>query len=637
MEFERAMRDEVAGWEENLLDILGEWMEVAAADPDLAKNRQTTMRRRALWFNSLYVWDPPKRVVYGPDDVRMTSVIRFPNRPIDDSDTASPYCVERARDLRSNPTLPPQMVASAYLLGCRNQDLGTRIYASTEAATHLANQALYSDALEALDAAGLDDSITLAQAVDQDVSPFRVATLRLLRAQVIDRSSPSSSTTAPLSEIAMQITGLDAPDAESLLQYVRYPILPALRQSGALNKVERVEASLARAERRVAAFREISERVVHQMPSSTTSEAPRLIRDQYSASPFLLFYGWPSENGVALQLEQGALMADLLSSKAMSRYRRWLTVTDSTGTLLAGARQGGPIAVSVDLPRTLPHLKLSLRQGAIDARTDQTRDQWLTPLLIVGLCALLGLWALWTLLAASRQQTHLLMRQREFTTRVTHELKTPLAGIRVMAENLENGAFSDPQQVSEMGRRIVGETDRLTARVDEVLAVSKERRIPEPEPFDIEEVLLEAIDSWGPRLENAGVRLYADLHPTGMAEGDPVAIRDAISCLLDNALKYRQADRPEPTVWLILTQSGETAQIEVQDNGIGVPEDQREHIFERFARIEGPNRGMAGGYGLGLSQVLAIAEAHGGRAWCDGGPEGRTRFVFSLPVEAFEL
>ena len=94
-QLENAMRDQVAGWEENLLDILGEWMEVAADDPELAKGRQATMQRRAPWFNALYVWDPPKRVVYGPDDIRMTSVIRFPNRPIDDTDggASDPYCV----------------------------------------------------------------------------------------------------------------------------------------------------------------------------------------------------------------------------------------------------------------------------------------------------------------------------------------------------------------------------------------------------------------------------------------------------------------------------------------------------------------------------------------------------------------
>jgi two-component system phosphate regulon sensor histidine kinase PhoR len=256
-------------------------------------------------------------------------------------------------------------------------------------------------------------------------------------------------------------------------------------------------------------------------------------------------------------------------------------------------------------------------------------DQWMIPMVVILMCVVLGAVALAAQIRADRQQQQLLLRQREFTTRVTHELKTPLAGIRVMAENLESGVYANPAQQREVARSIVHEADRLASRVEEILAVGKARKLPEPEPFDPEEVVLEAIDLWGPRLEHGGVTLHADLHPTDPIVGDAAAARDAVGCLLDNALKYRR-EGGEPQVWLTLQQDGTEVVIEVSDNGIGVPPSMREAIFERFVRVEGPNRGMAGGHGLGLAQVREAAEAHRGSVECLESTEGGARFVLRL-------
>ena len=115
-------------------------------------------------------------------------------------------------------------------------------------------------------------------------------------------------------------------------------------------------------------------------------------------------------------------------------------------------------------------------------------------------------------------------------------------------------------------------------------------------------------------------------------KGDAHAVRDAIGCLLDNALKYRSETRDDPQVWLNLTQEGHWVVVEVADNGIGVPPRMRRSIFEQFVRVEGPNRGRAGGHGLGLAQVAAIAGAHGGRCDCREGVEGGASFRLQLPV-----
>jgi signal transduction histidine kinase len=201
-----------------------------------------------------------------------------------------------------------------------------------------------------------------------------------------------------------------------------------------------------------------------------------------------------------------------------------------------------------------------------------------------------------------------------------------------MAENLELGLFKTDADRREMANAIVRETDNLTARVNEILSVAKERTLRKPEPFDPEEALLEAIETWGPRFEAAGVRFTADLAPTDEVNGDMEAIRDATACLLDNALKYHRPDADPPTVELTLEQEGHTIRIAVADNGLGVPANMRSEIFDRFVRVEGPNRGKSGGHGLGLAQVADIVKGHRGRARCEEGIDGGSRFVLELPA-----
>ena len=222
-------------------------------------------------------------------------------------------------------------------------------------------------------------------------------------------------------------------------------------------------------------------------------------------------------------------------------------------------------------------------------------------------------------------------RQREFTTRVTHELKTPIAGIRIMAENLESGVYSADWQQKNTARQIITEADRLTQRVEEVLTLSKAPALTRKEPFNLEEVCYELIELWGPRFEQHDIRFSADIDVTTDIIGDSTEVRDAIGCLLDNALKYRDPASIQSSVYLKLTNRDGVPQIEVADNGLGVPKEMRQRIFERFQRIEGPNRGKAGGHGLGLSQVMDIAKLHNGIAICAPNGEKGARFILRLP------
>ena len=200
-----------------------------------------------------------------------------------------------------------------------------------------------------------------------------------------------------------------------------------------------------------------------------------------------------------------------------------------------------------------------------------------------------------------------------------------------MAENLLTGSFRDERQAADMALRIVNEADRLTDRVEEILSVASSREIPKLTQFDPEEPVMDAIMDWGPRMEANGVEFQADLEITSEVNGDMDSLRDAVACLLDNAIKYRREDSDHSKVILRLYETEKWVTIEVTDNGIGVPREKRTVIFDRFARIEGPNRGRSGGHGLGLAQVYDIVTAHKGTVQCSDGIDGGSKFTIQVP------
>ncbi len=621
------LQEQVVAWEEDLIKDLDEAIEVVAQDPFRAPQRQARMRRNEAWFNALYIWRPPQA---GPGRTARPPTMIFPIESTQEDDHVwSQPCLQRARWMVQDPSIDPIQSAAAYEVGCASEDLLVRLVAATEAATLLDGTGQLPLAIEVLDLDGLPEGLSIPDGIQLGLPPFRVATYQVLRASLEMKLGRDQLALDRLAQVGKEITALDAPDAVPVLHYVDYPILAQLRRFQRTEDAERISAALSRAARRVVAYREIAERIL--VRPLREDEPGRFVYDQYSDRPFLLYYGMSSGLGVGLQLEQSTLLAHFLNHR-MRGLRRMVTITDAKGEWVAGARRGGEITVTTPFEKTLTHLRVGVREGAVEAVVERMDDQWILPVGVLIVCTALGFWALWVWERASRQQLELMSRQRAFTTRVTHELKTPLAGIRVMAENLEMGAFGSDEERRSMAQRIVDEADRLSARVDEVLAVARERTIPDPVPFDPEEVIFEVIDQWGPRYESVGLELEADMDPTELVSGDPVALRDAVSCLLDNALKYRREDRDDAKVWLGLREDGSKVIIDVADNGLGVPKTMRKSIFERFVRVEGPNRGKAGGHGLGLHQVQEIVKAHKGQIFCTDGVDGGARFVISLPA-----
>lgn len=622
---EAQIEDRVSTWEDGLLRLLESWQEQVAEAPDRAWWAEVQMRQREAWFDSVYVWKPRHAVMWRGRLRDEPAGFVYPVAPpSEESDAAT-----RARCMTPPAgEIDPVRIAEIRLAQCAKDPLPVRMFVASQAASIFRKERGYEAALVALDRAGVEADLPLRSGIQRGLDPIRLAVLRLLRAECFLHLGRSEEGLELLADTGLEIASLDAPEVEHLMKYLP-SIVRELRAHGHDARAEAVVQAGQQAERRLRAWGEIGERILPRPPQAA-SEGPRLVYDQYSHPPFLLFYGpaRDGEIGVALQIDQPALLADLLAD--LRRYRDGIVILDASGTRLVGTED--PIAFQIPFSRTLTHLRVGVAQSTLDRQLERLDSQWFVPLVVVLVCVLMGGGAIAAQIRADRQQRLLLVRQREFTTRVTHELKTPLAGIRVMAENLEMGAFGTDEERDSMARSIVREVDRLTQRVEEILAVSKERKLPDPEPFDPEEAALEAIDHWGPRLERAGVRLHADLHPTDQVRGDADDVRDAVGCLLDNALKYHREDRPDPQVWLTLTQESGEVIFEVSDNGLGVPAEMREAIFERFVRVEGPNRGKSGGHGLGLSQVHEIARAHGGTVACLEGVAGGAKFVLRLPA-----
>ncbi len=221
-----------------------------------------------------------------------------------------------------------------------------------------------------------------------------------------------------------------------------------------------------------------------------------------------------------------------------------------------------------------------------------------------------------------------------FVSNVSHELKTPLALIRLFAETLELDRVPDPEKRKEFLRVIHKESQRLTHLINNVLDVNRieqGRKTYQMQPVDLAAIINETLSAYDFQLRRQGfeveIRLAEDLPPVP-ADGEGVT--QALLNLMDNAIKYSR-DRKYLRVELS-RQDGE-ARILVQDHGVGIPPREQDKIFEQFYRVE---RGLihdVKGSGLGLTLVRHIVDAHGGRITLESRLGEGSTFMIFLPIE----
>jgi two-component system phosphate regulon sensor histidine kinase PhoR len=223
--------------------------------------------------------------------------------------------------------------------------------------------------------------------------------------------------------------------------------------------------------------------------------------------------------------------------------------------------------------------------------------------------------------------------RRELIGNISHELRTPLAGIKAMLETLKEGAIEDKQAAADFLSRIEGEADRMTQMVSEITELSRietgraELRMT---PLNLKLLVEEVAAQLNPLAQRHQVTITTDLAtdlPAG--RGDKDRIRQALVNLVHNAIKF---NHPGGSVTMSTNASGEFVIVSVSDTGVGIPEEELPHVFERFYKADRAR--TRGGSGLGLAIAKHIVQAHGGSIWAQSEEGQGSTFSFSLPIPA---
>lgn len=224
-----------------------------------------------------------------------------------------------------------------------------------------------------------------------------------------------------------------------------------------------------------------------------------------------------------------------------------------------------------------------------------------------------------------------LVKQDEFISNITHELKSPLAAIRLHAQTLEQPGLGEEER-RKSTRFILQQAERMGILVDNVLESSRlmvRRKRLELEPVDLPVFLREYLVRERPRIEARGVRLRDELRTTATVRASHDALHRVLDNLLDNAARFSDAGGE---VRLRVWDEGSTVLLVVEDDGIGIPRWELKRVFDRFYQVGNEDSGRRTGTGLGLSIVYGLVREMGGavRAVSQEGRPG-TRFVVELP------
>ena len=292
--------------------------------------------------------------------------------------------------------------------------------------------------------------------------------------------------------------------------------------------------------------------------------------------------------------------------------------------------------------------------------TQRERSRWFA--MVIGAAALTSIIGFISAYRAFHKQLRLAEMKSNFVSSVSHELRAPIASVRLMAEGLERGKISEPAKQREYFRFITQECRRLSSMIENVLdfaRIEQGRKQYEFEPTDMSALVEQTVKLMEPYAAERGVRLrvvageVTRLHSnspsqpsalevdqslvtsaaTVTATIDGQAVQQALVNLIDNAIKHSPSVE-EVLVELSLNAQLSTINLSVTDQGPGIPPTEHEKIFERFYRLGSELRRETPGVGIGLSIVKHVVEAHGGRVRIESEVGKGSRFTIELPITA---
>src|SRR4051794_7806530 len=220
--------------------------------------------------------------------------------------------------------------------------------------------------------------------------------------------------------------------------------------------------------------------------------------------------------------------------------------------------------------------------------------------------------------------------RRDFVANVSHELKTPIGALGLLAETM--AGTDDPAVIRQLADRVVREADRLSRIVDDLLDLSQieAQEAPTRAPVPVRLLIAETVDLVQATADLADVPIVIAPEPPDIEVAcDRRQMRSALMNLLDNAIKYSGPHQP---VEIGAAIAGERIAITVRDHGVGIPTRDLERIFERFYRVDRARSRDTGGTGLGLAIVRHVAQAHGGDVTVESREGEGSLFTLQVPI-----
>ncbi|MFT4188779.1 MAG: ATP-binding protein [Aeromicrobium sp.] len=221
--------------------------------------------------------------------------------------------------------------------------------------------------------------------------------------------------------------------------------------------------------------------------------------------------------------------------------------------------------------------------------------------------------------------------RRDFVANVSHELKTPVGAITLLAEAVGEAA-DDPEAVARFARRMSAEAERLTRLVQQIIELSRLQHdvlSDDASAIKVDELVARACEHSATEAEAKQITVCQRLEPDLHVLGDHAELHAAVSNLVENAVTYS----PERSkVAVSAARRGDDVAITVADHGVGIPADEQERIFERFYRVDPARARATGGTGLGLSIVKHVAASNGGSVEVWSEPGVGSTFTLTLPA-----
>jgi signal transduction histidine kinase len=221
--------------------------------------------------------------------------------------------------------------------------------------------------------------------------------------------------------------------------------------------------------------------------------------------------------------------------------------------------------------------------------------------------------------------------QNQFVQDASHELKTPIAIAKTNIEVIEMDENPSAEDYRKLVEVLKMNTERMSQLSEKLLVLSKnQQQIAEYTVIDMNALIDDILKEINTYAQNSNITLTFDASAEELpVEGDNFAFKQAFTNLIDNAIKY---NRPGGSVKISTCKDGQNAVITVEDNGIGISEEDQKHIFDRFFRVDKSRSRAQGGTGLGLAIVKEIIESHKGTINVESKPDAGSTFTVNLPL-----